>query len=69
MTESEHSTFSDRCVDLVTIHPVFRCDRTAVADARRDAAQMIFGGLLEPNKPSLFFTGLGVRHTISSLIN
>jgi hypothetical protein len=32
MTESEHSTFSDRCVDLVTIHPVFRCDRTAVAD-------------------------------------
>ena len=22
MTESEHSTFSDRCVDLVTTHPV-----------------------------------------------
>ena len=32
MTESEHSTFSDRCVDLVTTHPVFRCDHTAMAD-------------------------------------
>jgi len=32
MTESEHSTFSDRCADLVTTHPVFRCDHTAMAD-------------------------------------
>jgi hypothetical protein len=32
MTESEHSTFSDRRVDLVTTHPVFRCDRAAMAD-------------------------------------
>ena len=47
MTESEHSTFSDRCVDLVTTHPVLGVIVPPWPIARRDAAQIIFG-LLDP---------------------